>query len=280
VLEKLGPLDADRIADLRPYLESVPDPRSRRGRWYSLTAILLMCACAAVCGAKSIDELAEFGERATNSLLASLGVRRHPLGWRRSPKPVTLGRVLQALDGDALDQAVGAYLADRHRFTASADMPEARSRQIIAVDGKALKGSARLAAPRRHLLSAVTHGRVATIAQVEVGAKTNEVRHDALCRIPGSAGKNSEGGSWARWLTQRRKPTGTRACHGNLWPCPEIRNGAQGSPRDMAKAGLPESQSPVMQLFIHRKRSLKPVPRSASDCFVGGATSGALGDVQ
>ncbi|MFD0555201.1 ISAs1 family transposase [Streptomyces rectiviolaceus] len=139
--------------------------------------MLLMCACAAVCGAKSIDELAEFGERATNSLLASLGVRRHLLGWRCSPKPVTLGRVLQALDGDALDQAVGAYLADRHRITASADMPETRSRQSIAVDGKALTGSARLAAPRRHLLSAVTHDRVATIAQVEVGAKTNEVRH-------------------------------------------------------------------------------------------------------
>ncbi|MGW3950826.1 ISAs1 family transposase [Streptomyces sp. NPDC004752] len=177
MLEKLGPLDTDRIADLRPYLESVPDPRSRRGRWYSLTAILLVCACAAVCGAKSIDELAEFGERATNSLPASLGVRRHLLGWRRSPKPVTLGRVLQALDGDALDQAVGAYLADRHRITASADMPKARSRQIVAVDGKALKGSARLAAPRRHLLSAVTHDRTATTAQVEVGAKTNDVRH-------------------------------------------------------------------------------------------------------
>ncbi|MFI1169635.1 ISAs1 family transposase [Streptomyces sp. NPDC020801] len=177
MLEKLGPLDADRIADLRPYLESVPDPRSRRGRWYSLTAILLVCACAAVCGAKSIEELAEFGERATNSLLASLGIRRHLLGWRRSPKPVTLGRVLQALDGDALDQAVGAYLADRHRVTSSADVPEARSRQVIAVDGKALKGSARLAAPRRHLLSAVTHDHVATIAQVEVGAKTNETRH-------------------------------------------------------------------------------------------------------
>ncbi|MGX1851962.1 transposase family protein [Streptomyces sp. NBC_01456] len=55
MLEKLGPLDADRIAGLGPYLESVPDPRSRRGRWYSLTAILLMCACAAVCGAKSIE---------------------------------------------------------------------------------------------------------------------------------------------------------------------------------------------------------------------------------
>jgi predicted transposase YbfD/YdcC len=138
---------------------------------------LLVCACAAVCGAKSIDELADFGERATNTLLASLGVRHHLLGWRRSPKPVTLGRVLQALDGDALDQAVGTYLADRHRITASADVPGARSRQAIAMDGKALKGSARLDTPRRYLLSAVTHDRVATIAQVEVGAKTNETRH-------------------------------------------------------------------------------------------------------
>ncbi|WP_244320610.1 transposase family protein [Streptomyces melanosporofaciens] len=51
VLVKLGPLDRDRIADLRPYFDSVRDPRSRRGRWYSLTAILLVSACAVVSGA-------------------------------------------------------------------------------------------------------------------------------------------------------------------------------------------------------------------------------------
>jgi predicted transposase YbfD/YdcC len=177
VLEKLGPLDGDRIADLRPYLASVPDPRSRRGRWYSLVSVLLVCACAAVSGAKSLDEIAEFAERATNTLLATLGIRCHLLGWRRSPKPVTIGRVLMALDGDALDQAVGAYLADQHRKSACADAPTARLRRVIAVDGKALKGSARLDAPRRHLLAAVTHHPVATLAQVEVGAKTNETRH-------------------------------------------------------------------------------------------------------
>ncbi|MFD8080012.1 hypothetical protein ACFV3E_46485, partial [Streptomyces sp. NPDC059718] len=48
---------------------------------------------------------------------------------------------------------------------------------MIAVDGKALKGSARLTATRRHLLSAVTHGTVVTLAQVEVCAKTNETTH-------------------------------------------------------------------------------------------------------
>ncbi|MFK0297405.1 ISAs1 family transposase, partial [Streptomyces sp. NPDC090442] len=40
-----------------------------------------------------------------------------------------------------------------------------------------LKGSARLTLARRHLLSAVTHGPVVTLAQVEVDAKTNETTH-------------------------------------------------------------------------------------------------------
>jgi hypothetical protein len=181
VLVKLGPLDTDRIADLRPYFDSVPDPRARRGRWYSLTAILLVCACAVVSGARSIDELAEWGQRATNALLTVIGIRRHLLRWRRTPSPATIGRVLGAVDGDALDRAVGAYLADRHRAAtepAQAPSPSAPGRpRVIAVDGKALKGSARLTATRRHLLSAVTHGTVVTLAQVEVGAKTNETTH-------------------------------------------------------------------------------------------------------
>jgi hypothetical protein len=79
ILAKLSPLDPDRIADLRPCLESVPDPRSRRGRWYSLVSILAVCACAAVSGAKTIDEIAESGARAAIGLLEVFGVRRHLL---------------------------------------------------------------------------------------------------------------------------------------------------------------------------------------------------------
>lgn len=60
---------------------------------------------------------------------------------------------------------------------------------MIAVDGKALRGSARLDQPRRHLLSAVTHGCPVTLAQAEVGSKTNETRHFqpllAPCQAPG-----------------------------------------------------------------------------------------------
>lgn len=174
VLAKLGPLNRDDAADLRVFLEAVPDPRSRRGRWYSLTSILLICAAAAVSGARTVDELAEWGARADAGLLAGLGVRRHLLNRRHAPSRSAIGRVLERLDADALDAAVGAWLARRHT-TAAPAVPAGR--RVIAVDGKALRGSARLDQPRRHLLSAVTHGLPVTLAQAEVGSKTNETRH-------------------------------------------------------------------------------------------------------
>ncbi|MGY9066878.1 hypothetical protein [Streptomyces sp. CAS3] len=44
----------------------------------------------------------------------------------------------------------------------------------MAADGKALSGSAHRQQRRRHLLFAVTHAPTVTLAQREVGAKTNE----------------------------------------------------------------------------------------------------------
>jgi predicted transposase YbfD/YdcC len=159
----------------------VPDPRSRRGRWYSLTAILLVCACATVSGAKSIDELAEWGQRAAAEVLAAIGIRRHLLAWRRSPSRATIGRVLEHLDGDALDAAIGAYLTDQHARAQAATEPgqvgPTSAMSAVSLDGKALRGSGRLDQQRRHLLSVVTQGIVCTLAQAEVGAKTNETKH-------------------------------------------------------------------------------------------------------
>ena len=179
VLARLGPFEPDSVVDLRPYLESVPDPRSLRGRWYCLTAILLVCACAVVSGAKSIDELAEWGARAGSDLLERIGVRWRLLHWRRSPWRATIGRVPARLDGDTVGAAIGAYLTNRHRtIQPTTDETGARQKKehrlAIAVHGKALKGSARLNQKRRHLLSAVTHNTPVTLAQAEIGAKTGE----------------------------------------------------------------------------------------------------------
>ena len=184
VLTQLGPVNAHTIADLRPYLDTVPDPRSQRGRWYSLGCLLLLCACAVISGAKSIDELAEWGQRAHTQILRTIGIRTHPLTWRRSPSAATIERVLARIDGQALDAAIGAYLAHRYQAATPSDStatdtadPVAPRLPAIAIDGKALKGSARLGHKCRHLLSAITHRGPITLAQTEVGSKTNETRH-------------------------------------------------------------------------------------------------------
>ncbi|WP_306368637.1 ISAs1 family transposase [Nocardiopsis sp. CC223A] len=181
MLAKLAPLNTPDIADLRPYLATVADPRSRRGRWYPLTCILTICACAVISGARTIEEITEWGQRAPNALLETIGVRPYPLRRRRSPAACTIDRVLCRIDPHTLDTAVYAYLADRHRTTTEntpdGDKDTRPAQQAIAVDGKTLKGSARHARPRRHLLSVLTHHRPVTLAQTEVGAKTNETRH-------------------------------------------------------------------------------------------------------
>ena len=110
--------------------------------------------------------------RATTTVLEQLGIRRHLPGRRRAPSHATLTRLLAALDGDALDAAIGAYLAERDHTTIG--VTGSAPRAAIAVDGKALSGSAHRAQRHRHLLSAVTHAPTVTLAQRELGAKTNE----------------------------------------------------------------------------------------------------------
>nr|WSY50503.1 transposase family protein [Streptomyces sp. NBC_00886] len=123
-----------------------------------MVGLLLICACAVVSGARTITEITEWGQRATTTVLEHLRIRRHLLGRRRAPSHATFTRLLAALDGDALDAAIGAYLAghDHTDVGTTGFVP----RPAIAVDGKAL--------------SAVPHAPTVTLAQREVGAETNE----------------------------------------------------------------------------------------------------------
>ena len=281
-LEQLSDLPAgDRVLlagecpGLAEYLARVPDPRDRRGVRHTLTSLLLTAVAAALAGARSFAAAGEWAADAPPQVLAALGVRRDPLTERfQPPDEATIRRVLETVDASALDAAVGSWAAARLRAAGQKQEHDPRRRRAVAVDGKAVRGTRHASHDGQpvHLLAALDQQAGAVLAQAGVDGKTNEVRHEALCHIPGSAGMNSEGGSWARRLTRIRKVKGTRACRNSRWPCPDAWNGAEVSPRDMAKAELPESQSPVMQVFIHRKWRLKPVPRPVSVYFVGGCT--------
>jgi hypothetical protein len=87
--------------------------------------------------------------------------------------------------------------------------------------------------------------------------------------VPGSNGL--PGSERLRGQEHARKPGGRVQWSGTA---------RRGDPRDMAKAGLPEAQSPVDASSHPPERPLKPVPCSASESLVADATFGARGDAQ
>jgi len=90
----------------------IPDPRDRRGRRHPLASVLAVSAAAVAAGARSVAAIAEWATDAPGPVLAALGVRGDPLTRRcQVPGEATIRRVLARVDGDAVDAAVGAWLA-------------------------------------------------------------------------------------------------------------------------------------------------------------------------
>lgn len=142
-------------------LKTVPDPRDPRGRRHPLTGILALAACAVVAGARSFVAIAEWAAAAAPAALTRLGVTGD------APSESTIRRTLSRVDGNGLDDIIGTWAALR---TANPeDMP------LIALDGKAVRGSASGDERCKHLLAAVTHTSGVVLGQLDVNVKTNEI---------------------------------------------------------------------------------------------------------
>lgn len=151
-------------------LADVPDPRKPRGLRHGLVYVLALAACAVLSGATSLLAVSEWAADAPPSVLDRLGARCCPLsGTRPVPCETTIRRTLARLDADALDRAVGAWLADRRT------QPGPKHRRAVAVDGKSLRGAARAGGRKIHLLAALDHTSRLVLAQLDVGDKTNEI---------------------------------------------------------------------------------------------------------
>lgn len=138
-------------------LAEVPDPRDPRGRIHPLPAVLALAVVATLAGMKSLEAIAQFG-RLRPPLAFSLGFRR-----ARTPNKSALSKLLRRLDPAAVERAVGRWLAGR-----------AAGAEVVALDGKTLRGSAGGGLPGAHLLAAYAPDAAAAVAQMRVDAKTNE----------------------------------------------------------------------------------------------------------
>jgi DDE_Tnp_1-associated/Transposase DDE domain len=161
--------------DLLGYLAQIADPRHRRGRRHQLVGVLGVAVCAVLAGARSLAAIGGWASDAPCQVLAALGVHRDPwTGVWRPPGEATVRRVLARIDADALDRAIGAWLAAQQPPPGRS--PPGRSpRQAVAVDGKTLRGSGHHEAAQVHLLAVMDHTSRAVLAQTDVDGKTNEI---------------------------------------------------------------------------------------------------------
>ncbi|MFF2820453.1 transposase family protein [Kitasatospora cineracea] len=163
--------DPGEVPGLLERLAQVPDPRDPRGVRHRLTVVLALTACAVLTSATSLLAVGEWIADAPMHVLEAVGLHPDPrMPQRDRLAESTVRRVLARLDGDALDAALGRWLADRREHTAGGG-----DLRGLAVDGKSLRGAARAAGRKIHLLAALDHTSRLVLAQLDVGDKTNEV---------------------------------------------------------------------------------------------------------
>jgi hypothetical protein len=156
------------VPSLLEVLQSVPDPRDRRGRQHPLPAILSLTVVAVLAGMKSLSAIAQFGRERGAAFAFALGFTKG-----KTPAKSCLSELFAALDVAALESALSRWLLGRL----------ACGWEAIAIDGKTLKGSADGAVPAVHLPGAFAPDAGAVLAQMRVDAKTNE--HKAALRLLG-----------------------------------------------------------------------------------------------
>ncbi|MFD4248098.1 ISAs1 family transposase [Streptomyces sp. NPDC058525] len=157
----LPAIEPEELVHLAGVLEALPDPRRRQGRRYRLGALLALCTVAVLGGAATLVSIARISAGAPPEIRARLGL------GKSVPRACTLGRLLARIDADALDRAVGGWLAGQ--------LEPVDGLPALAVDGKSLRGSRTATRTAVHLLAAVLHGEKTVIAQRQVETKSNEI---------------------------------------------------------------------------------------------------------
>lgn len=142
---------------------SIRDPRVRGRCTYPLINILVIALCGMICGCNTWEAIADFGFkrfRWLNQFIdMSCGV----------PSAQTLARVFSLIHPEEFK---------KHLFVWLSQFFELMENDIINIDGKSLRGSARKSQEQKatHIVSAYLAKEQVTLAQERVPDKTNEIR--------------------------------------------------------------------------------------------------------
>jgi predicted transposase YbfD/YdcC len=158
----IGHMNADQDLSLAHYFADLTDPRIDRSRLHELLDIVAIAICAVVAGADSWDDIEDFGNAKHGWLKTFLdlpnGISSHD----------TFRRLFERLDPDEFQKGFLGWIEALH---------EATERQVIAIDGKALRRSFDRArgTSALHLVHAWATANHLLLGQVAVDEKSNEI---------------------------------------------------------------------------------------------------------
>jgi predicted transposase YbfD/YdcC len=156
------PLSAAQSIRLLQALSAVPDPRRRRGRRYSLQSILLIAVSAVLAGARSYAAIGDWAALTR----PAVGVCGRP------PHAATIRRVLLTVDPAAMEAALTVWtLAHRNVQAGTAEqasLPRNERRQVLAIDGKNLRGARQPDGQQTKLVSVIDQTHRLVLTQTEV----------------------------------------------------------------------------------------------------------------
>ncbi|MGW1785297.1 transposase family protein [Streptomyces sp. NPDC002143] len=216
------------------------DPRGVR---HALAVVLALTACAVLAGATSLPAVAEWIADAPPQVPGRLGVRPDPVLPRRLvPAEATVRRLLTRIDGDALDRAVGGWLAARR--------PASAGLRGLSVDGKSPRGAAKAQGRKIHLLASVKHTTGLVLAQLDVCEQTGETTRfqplpDTVADLAATVVTNDAlhtqrehaATSWAATPTTSASSRATRrTCARHSSPCPGRTPRSKAAPTASATA--------------------------------------------
>jgi DDE family transposase len=144
----------------------IRDPRRAEGKLYQLPYILLFSILAIVTGANSYRGIRTFIKVHLKRLNKAFKI-----GWKRPPAHTAIRYILQGLNAADIEKVFREHAANLNSGEATAGT------RILAVDGKALKGSfdAFNDVKARQMLSAFAADTALVLAHIEIDEKSNEI---------------------------------------------------------------------------------------------------------
>jgi predicted transposase YbfD/YdcC len=148
------------IGSLTEHFETLTDPRVERSKDHDLMDILVIALCCQICGGQSFYDMEHFGKAKQEWFKTFLALRKG------IPSHDTFNRLFSALDPRKF---LGCFLSWTQSVRA------AIPREIVALDGKALRRAINAGASPRCVVSAWAEDNGLVLGQLQVEEKSNEI---------------------------------------------------------------------------------------------------------